>query len=82
MFPKHQEMLGSEAQECGVSFLLEWTGIEVERSEDMSVHYVLYRYNKLCGEIFLNSAVSVVKCYLSSVLFLGDLHLISFKVAA
>ncbi|XP_057180909.1 Hermansky-Pudlak syndrome 3 protein isoform X3 [Triplophysa rosa] len=43
MFPKHQEMLGSEAQDCGTSFLLEWTGIEVERSEDMSICYVLYR---------------------------------------
>lgn len=50
MFPKHQEMLGSEAQGCGISFVLEWTGIEVKRSEDMSICYVLYRYNKFCGE--------------------------------
>ncbi|XP_055073601.2 BLOC-2 complex member HPS3 isoform X1 [Misgurnus anguillicaudatus] len=43
MFPKHQEMLGSEAQDCGISFLLEWTGTETEIPGDLSVDYVLYR---------------------------------------
>ncbi|XP_051549413.1 BLOC-2 complex member HPS3-like isoform X2 [Myxocyprinus asiaticus] len=43
VFPKHQEMLGSEAQDCGVSIVLEWTGIEAECRGDMNVVYVLYR---------------------------------------
>ncbi|XP_051978072.1 Hermansky-Pudlak syndrome 3 protein isoform X2 [Xyrauchen texanus] len=43
VFPKHQEMLGSEAQDCGVSIVLEWTGIEAESLGDISVVYVLYR---------------------------------------
>ncbi|XP_051550375.1 BLOC-2 complex member HPS3-like isoform X2 [Myxocyprinus asiaticus] len=43
VFPKHQEMLGSEAQDCGVSIVLEWTGIVAESRGDISVVYVLYR---------------------------------------
>ncbi|XP_051979904.1 BLOC-2 complex member HPS3-like isoform X2 [Xyrauchen texanus] len=43
VFPKHQELLGSEAQDCGVSIVLEWTGIEAESRGDMNVVYVLYR---------------------------------------
>uniref|UniRef100_A0A672PEZ3 HPS3 biogenesis of lysosomal organelles complex 2 subunit 1 n=1 Tax=Sinocyclocheilus grahami TaxID=75366 RepID=A0A672PEZ3_SINGR len=43
LFPKHQEMLGNEAQECGVSLVLEWTGMEAESRGDMSAAYVLFR---------------------------------------
>ncbi|KAF4098031.1 Hermansky-Pudlak syndrome 3 protein isoform X1 [Onychostoma macrolepis] len=43
LFPKHQEMLGNEAQECGVSLVLEWTGMEAESRGDISVVYVLFR---------------------------------------
>ncbi|XP_043078261.1 Hermansky-Pudlak syndrome 3 protein isoform X2 [Puntigrus tetrazona] len=43
LFPKHQEMLGNEAQECGVSIVLEWTGMEDQSRGDMSVAYVLFR---------------------------------------
>uniref|UniRef100_A0A9J8B2I2 HPS3 biogenesis of lysosomal organelles complex 2 subunit 1 n=1 Tax=Cyprinus carpio carpio TaxID=630221 RepID=A0A9J8B2I2_CYPCA len=43
LFPKHQEMLGNEAQECGISLVLEWTGMEAESRGDMSVVYVLFR---------------------------------------
>ncbi len=46
LFPKHQEMLGNEAQECGVSLVLEWTGMEAESRGDMSVDYVLFRYSE------------------------------------
>lgn len=43
LFPKHQEMLGNEAQECGISLVLEWTSMEAESRGDMSVVYVLFR---------------------------------------
>uniref|UniRef100_A0A671K7U7 HPS3 biogenesis of lysosomal organelles complex 2 subunit 1 n=1 Tax=Sinocyclocheilus anshuiensis TaxID=1608454 RepID=A0A671K7U7_9TELE len=44
LFPKHQEMLGNEAQECGVSLVLEWTGMEAESRGDMSpVYFALSR---------------------------------------
>ncbi|KAK7127228.1 hypothetical protein R3I94_018419 [Phoxinus phoxinus] len=43
LFPKHQEMLGTEAQECGISLVLEWTGMEAESRGDMSVVYILFR---------------------------------------
>ncbi|XP_052395611.1 Hermansky-Pudlak syndrome 3 protein isoform X1 [Carassius gibelio] len=43
LFPRHQEMLGNEAQECGISLVLEWTGMEAESQGDMSVVYVLFR---------------------------------------
>ncbi|ROI83753.1 Hermansky-Pudlak syndrome 3 protein [Anabarilius grahami] len=43
LFPKHQEMLGNEAQECGISLVLEWTGMEAESRGDMSVVYILFR---------------------------------------
>ncbi|RXN24464.1 Hermansky-Pudlak syndrome 3 isoform X1 [Labeo rohita] len=43
LFPKHQEMLGNDAQECGISLVLEWTGMEADSRGDMSVVYVLFR---------------------------------------
>lgn len=46
LFPKHQEMLGNEAKECGISLVLEWTGMEAESRGDMSVVYVLFRYSE------------------------------------
>lgn len=81
MFPKHQEMLGSEAQNCGISFLLEWTGTETERPGDLTVDYILYRYNNLCVTKHLSACMCQVLSYFI-VLFLGGLHLISFKAAA
>ncbi|KAG7488116.1 hypothetical protein MATL_G00031010 [Megalops atlanticus] len=43
MFPKHQELLGEEARECGISVSLEWTGMESEAREELGVAYILYR---------------------------------------
>ncbi|TRY54508.1 hypothetical protein DNTS_009216 [Danionella cerebrum] len=43
LFPKHQEMLGVEAQHCGISLLLEYTGLESEKRVQMSVTYILFR---------------------------------------
>ncbi|XP_018617425.2 BLOC-2 complex member HPS3 [Scleropages formosus] len=43
MFPKHQEMLGEEAKECGVSVTLEWTGMENEHRDKLGLTYILYR---------------------------------------
>uniref|UniRef100_A0A8C2FZN9 HPS3 biogenesis of lysosomal organelles complex 2 subunit 1 n=1 Tax=Cyprinus carpio TaxID=7962 RepID=A0A8C2FZN9_CYPCA len=44
LFPKHQEMLGNEAQECGISLVLEWTGMEAESRGDMSVFALSRRF--------------------------------------
>lgn len=43
VFPKHLEMLGEEAKDCGVSLSLEWTGMETEENTNMAVTYILYR---------------------------------------
>ncbi|XP_058890440.1 Hermansky-Pudlak syndrome 3 protein isoform X1 [Acipenser ruthenus] len=40
---KHQELLGEEARECGVSVTLEWTGMEHEAGDSLGVSYILYR---------------------------------------
>lgn len=46
VFPKHLEMLGDKAKDCGVSLSLEWTGMEAEASGNMGVTYLLYRCKK------------------------------------
>lgn len=46
VFPKHLELLGDDAKDCGVSVSLEWTAMETEARNDVEVSYVLYRYNK------------------------------------
>ncbi|XP_030647384.1 BLOC-2 complex member HPS3 [Chanos chanos] len=43
MLPKHQEMLGENAKDCGISVTLELTGMETETGDSMGVTYVLYR---------------------------------------
>ncbi|XP_031431435.1 Hermansky-Pudlak syndrome 3 protein isoform X3 [Clupea harengus] len=43
MFPKHLEMLGEQAKDCGVCVTLEWTGVESESRFDTGVTYILYR---------------------------------------
>ncbi|XP_026774530.3 Hermansky-Pudlak syndrome 3 protein isoform X2 [Pangasianodon hypophthalmus] len=43
VFPKHMEMLGDKAKDCGVSLSLEWTGMETEARDNMGVTYILYR---------------------------------------
>lgn len=43
MFPKHLEMLGDNAKDCGVSLSLERTVMEPEASDNMVVTYILYR---------------------------------------
>ncbi|MGH0141453.1 UNVERIFIED_CONTAM: hypothetical protein FKN15_074237 [Acipenser sinensis] len=40
---KHQELLGEEARECGVSVTLERTGMEHEAGDSLGVSYILYR---------------------------------------
>ncbi|XP_053369467.1 Hermansky-Pudlak syndrome 3 protein isoform X1 [Clarias gariepinus] len=42
VFPKHLELLGDMAKDCGVSLSLEWTGMETVAS-NMGVTYILYR---------------------------------------
>ncbi|GAA6110890.1 Hermansky-Pudlak syndrome 3 protein isoform X1 [Tachysurus ichikawai] len=41
VIPKHMEMLGDKAKDCGVSLSLEWTVMETEAN--MGVTYILYR---------------------------------------
>ncbi|TSK53633.1 Hermansky-Pudlak syndrome 3 protein [Bagarius yarrelli] len=43
MFPKHLEMLGEKAKDCGVSLSLEWTGMGTEENTKMAVTYIMYR---------------------------------------
>ncbi|XP_060797499.1 Hermansky-Pudlak syndrome 3 protein isoform X3 [Neoarius graeffei] len=43
MFPKHLEMLGDKAKDCGVSLSLEWTRMETEASDNVGFTYILYR---------------------------------------
>ncbi|KAI4898284.1 hypothetical protein NFI96_024413 [Prochilodus magdalenae] len=43
VLPKHLELLGADAQDCGTSVSLEWTGMETEPRTSMAVTYVLYR---------------------------------------
>ncbi|KAG7327880.1 hypothetical protein KOW79_009486 [Hemibagrus wyckioides] len=43
VFPKHLEMLGDKAKDCGVSLTLEWTGMDTEANDNMGVTYILYR---------------------------------------
>ncbi|XP_066504345.1 Hermansky-Pudlak syndrome 3 protein isoform X2 [Hoplias malabaricus] len=43
MFPKHLELLGDEAKDCGISVSLEWTGMDTEARNHMGVTYVLFR---------------------------------------
>ncbi|XP_062868996.1 Hermansky-Pudlak syndrome 3 protein isoform X2 [Trichomycterus rosablanca] len=43
VFPKHLEMLGDDAKDCGVSVSLERTGMETEGGNSSEVTYILYR---------------------------------------
>uniref|UniRef100_A0AAR2LLS4 HPS3 biogenesis of lysosomal organelles complex 2 subunit 1 n=1 Tax=Pygocentrus nattereri TaxID=42514 RepID=A0AAR2LLS4_PYGNA len=43
VFPKHLELLGDDAKDCGISVSLEWTGMETEAKNNMGITYVLYR---------------------------------------
>lgn len=43
VFPKHLEMLGDKAKDCGVSLSLEWTGMETEANDNNGITYILYR---------------------------------------
>ncbi|XP_063056938.1 Hermansky-Pudlak syndrome 3 protein isoform X2 [Engraulis encrasicolus] len=43
MFPKHQEVLGDQAKDCGVCVTPEWTGAENESHFNTGVTYILYR---------------------------------------
>uniref|UniRef100_W5KBB1 HPS3 biogenesis of lysosomal organelles complex 2 subunit 1 n=1 Tax=Astyanax mexicanus TaxID=7994 RepID=W5KBB1_ASTMX len=43
VFPKHVELLGENARDCGVLMSLEWTGMETEARNKMEITYVLYR---------------------------------------
>lgn len=43
VLPKHLEMLGDKAKDCGVSLSLEWTGMETEASDNVGFTYILYR---------------------------------------
>ncbi|KAJ7986208.1 hypothetical protein DPEC_G00337580 [Dallia pectoralis] len=43
IFPKHQELLGERAKDCGVMVSLERTGMESESRGNLTLAYVLYR---------------------------------------
>ncbi|XP_020330351.1 BLOC-2 complex member HPS3 isoform X1 [Oncorhynchus kisutch] len=43
IFPKHQELLGDRAKDCGVKISLEWTGMESEARGNFIITYILYR---------------------------------------
>lgn len=43
VFPKHQEMLGSEAQHCGITLVPECTAMDSESRGETTVVYVLFR---------------------------------------
>lgn len=43
MFPRHQELLGERARDCGLVVTLEYTGMEAEARENMTISYLLYR---------------------------------------
>ncbi|KAM9478436.1 BLOC-2 complex member HPS3 isoform 4-T4 [Salvelinus alpinus] len=43
IFPKHQELLGDRAKDCGVKVSLEWTGMESEARGNLIITYILYR---------------------------------------
>uniref|UniRef100_A0A8C7GA23 HPS3 biogenesis of lysosomal organelles complex 2 subunit 1 n=2 Tax=Oncorhynchus kisutch TaxID=8019 RepID=A0A8C7GA23_ONCKI len=43
IFPKHQELLGDRAKDCGVKVSLEWTGMESEARGILAITYILYR---------------------------------------
>ncbi|XP_013979101.1 BLOC-2 complex member HPS3 isoform X2 [Salmo salar] len=43
IFPKHQELLGDRAKDCGVKVSLEWTGMESEAGGNLIITYILYR---------------------------------------
>ncbi|XP_010865403.1 Hermansky-Pudlak syndrome 3 protein isoform X2 [Esox lucius] len=43
IFPKHQELLGEMAKDCGVKVSLEWTGMESESRDNLAITYILYR---------------------------------------
>ncbi|KAL1022867.1 hypothetical protein UPYG_G00033510 [Umbra pygmaea] len=43
IFPKHQELLGERAKDCGVKVCLEWTDLTSESRENLVFSYILYR---------------------------------------
>ncbi|CAB1332269.1 unnamed protein product [Coregonus sp. 'balchen'] len=43
IFPKHQELLGDRAKDCGVKVSLEWTSMESEARGILAITYILYR---------------------------------------
>ncbi|XP_072517100.1 BLOC-2 complex member HPS3 isoform X2 [Salminus brasiliensis] len=43
VFPKHLELLGDDAKDCGVFVSLELAGMETEAKNKMGITYVLYR---------------------------------------
>lgn len=83
MFPKHLEMLGDKAKDCGVSLSLERTGMETEASDNMGVTYILYRCKNTNGQRSRSLCVHYGKAeiILSFVLFLGGLPQISSRAA-
>lgn len=46
LFPKHTEMLGDDAKDCGVSVSLERTGMETDTGNNMDITYILYRWGE------------------------------------
>lgn len=84
MFPKHLEMLGDKAKDCGVSLSLEWTRMETEASDNVGFTYILYRWKNTNGQGSPDQFMYVMgkwKAFLLFVLFLGGLPQISSRAA-
>lgn len=88
VFPKHLEMLGDKAKDCGVSLTLEWTGMDTEANNNTGVTYILYRCKKNINEQrlldhFVNFmyVITTLKPCPSLVLFSGGLPQISSRAA-
>ena len=48
MFPRHQELLGDRARDCGLVVTLEYTGMEAETRGIFTISYLLYRSVCVC----------------------------------
>uniref|UniRef100_A0A8C8H7Z9 Hermansky-Pudlak syndrome 3 protein n=1 Tax=Oncorhynchus tshawytscha TaxID=74940 RepID=A0A8C8H7Z9_ONCTS len=66
IFPKHQELLGDRAKDCGVKVSLEWTGMESEARGILAITYILYRcVREVCAEGGRGVEPTCVFCFFS-----------------
>uniref|UniRef100_A0A4W5PDF6 HPS3 biogenesis of lysosomal organelles complex 2 subunit 1 n=1 Tax=Hucho hucho TaxID=62062 RepID=A0A4W5PDF6_9TELE len=63
IFPKHQELLGDRAKDCGVKVSLEWTGMESETRGTLAITYVLYRCVRFAPDFFQGCSVEETRLH-------------------